>query len=104
MTTILADLTAPGAPTSLQVIANGTKVTGTAEVGQHRHHHQRYRNGTGTATADGNGNFSATLTPAQTNGEALLVYATDKAGNAGVSASVACAINQHSKRAGYRQH
>jgi hypothetical protein len=42
----------------------------------------------GTATADGNGNFSATLTPALTNGEALLVYATDKAGNAGASASV----------------
>ena len=30
----------------------------------------------------------ALLTTAQTNGEALLVYATDKAGNAGVSASV----------------
>lgn len=88
VTTILVDLTAPGAPTSLQVIANGTQVTGTAEAGST----VTITSGTGTvlgtATADGNGNFSATLTPAQTNGEALLVYATDKAGNAGVSASV----------------
>ncbi len=88
VTTILVDLTAPGAPTSLQVIANGTQVTGTAEAGSTVT--ITSGNGTvlGTATADGNGNFSATLTTAQTNGEALLVYATDKAGNAGVSASV----------------
>ena len=88
VTTISVDLTAPGAPTSLQVIANGTQVTGTAEAGSTVT--ITSGNGTvlGTATADGNGNFSATLTTAQTNGEALLVYATDKAGNAGVSASV----------------
>jgi VCBS repeat-containing protein len=87
-TTITVDLTAPGAPGSLAVITNGTHVTGTAEAGSTVTITTSTGTVLGTATADGSGNFNATITPAQTDGGSLLVYATDKAGNAGVSASV----------------
>ncbi|MDP5160239.1 BapA/Bap/LapF family large adhesin, partial [Enterobacter ludwigii] len=87
-TTITVDLTAPNVPASLAVITNGTHVTGTAEAGSTVTITTSTGTVLGTATADGSGNFNATITPAQTNGESLLVYATDKAGNAGVSTSV----------------
>lgn len=91
-TTITVDLTAPGAPGSLAVITNGTHVTGTAEAGSTVTITSSTGTVLGTATADGSGNFNATISPAQTDGESLLVYATDKAGNASLSASVTAPV------------
>jgi len=87
-TAITVDLTPPALPTTLAVITNGTHVTGVAEAGSTVTITSSTGTVLGTATADGNGNFNAIITPAQTGGESLLVYATDKAGNAGTSASV----------------
>jgi len=88
VTSIVVDLTPPPAPTGLAVITNGTHVTGTAEAGSTVTITTSTGTVLGTATADGSGNFNATITPAQTGGESLQVFATDKAGNAGASASV----------------
>ena len=88
VTTITVDLTPPAVPSGLAVITNGTHVTGTAEAGSTVTITTSTGTVLGTAVADGSGNFNATISPAQTGGESLVVYATDKAGNAGVSASV----------------
>ncbi|OAE47742.1 Ig-like domain repeat protein [Enterobacter cloacae] len=86
--TINVDLTPPPAPVGLAVITNGTQVTGTAEAGSTVTITSSTGTVLGTAIADGSGNFSATITPAQTAGESLIVFATDKAGNAGITTSV----------------
>ncbi len=90
--TINVDLTPPPAPTGLAVITNGTQVTGTAEAGSTVTITSSTGTVLGTAVADGSGNFSATLTPPQTGGESLIVFATDKAGNAGITTSVIAPI------------
>ncbi|MBF9835604.1 BapA/Bap/LapF family large adhesin [Enterobacter hormaechei] len=90
--TINVDLTPPAAPTGLAVITNGTQVTGTAEAGSTVTITSSTGTVLGTAVADGSGNFSATLTPPQTGGESLIVFATDKAGNAGITTSVIAPI------------
>ncbi|ELC0818747.1 TPA: BapA prefix-like domain-containing protein [Enterobacter hormaechei subsp. steigerwaltii] len=90
--TINVDLTPPSAPTGLAVITNGTQVTGTAEAGSTVTITSSTGTVLGTAVADGSGNFSATLTPPQTGGESLIVFATDKAGNAGITTSVIAPI------------
>lgn len=88
ITAITVDLTPPVLPTGLAVISNGTHVTGIAEAGSTVTITTSGGTVLGTAIADGSGSFNATLAPAQTGGEALLVYATDRAGNAGASAPV----------------
>ncbi|MBE0229851.1 BapA/Bap/LapF family large adhesin [Enterobacter hormaechei] len=90
--TINVDLTPPPAPTGLAVITNGTQVTGTAEAGSTVTITSSTGTVLGTAVADGSGSFNATITPAQTAGESLIVFATDKAGNAGITTSVIAPI------------
>lgn len=90
--TINVDLTPPPAPTGLAVITNGTQVTGTAEAGSTVTITSSTGTVLGTAVADGSGSFSATITPPQTAGESLIVFATDKAGNAGITTSVIAPI------------
>jgi large repetitive protein len=89
ITSIVVDTVAPGQPDTLAVISNGTHVTGLAEAGSTVTITSADGNTVlGTATADGNGNFNVTISPAQTNGETLLAFATDKAGNAGLATGV----------------
>ena len=89
VTSIVVDITAPGLPTALAVVNNGTRVTGTAEAGSTVT--ITSADGAtvlGSATADGNGSFTVTITPPQTNGESLQVFATDRAGNAGTPENI----------------
>ncbi|HCS0298833.1 TPA: BapA prefix-like domain-containing protein [Salmonella enterica subsp. enterica serovar Typhi] len=85
-TTIIVDTIAPGAPDNLVINATGNRVTGTAEAGSTVTITSETGVVLGTATADGTGSFTATLTPAQTNGQPLLAFAQDKAGNTGIAA------------------
>ncbi|EAT8659775.1 BapA prefix-like domain-containing protein [Salmonella enterica] len=85
-TTILVDTIAPGAPGNLAINITGSRVTGTAEAGSTVTITSDTGVVLGTATADGTGNFTATLTPAQTNGQTLLAFAQDKAGNTSIAA------------------
>ncbi|MEM0570017.1 BapA/Bap/LapF family large adhesin [Salmonella enterica] len=85
-TTIIVDTIAPGAPGNLVINATGSRVTGTAEAGSTVTITSDTGVVLGTATADGTGSFTATLTPAQTNGQPLLAFAQDKAGNTGIAA------------------
>ncbi|MGE1613350.1 BapA/Bap/LapF family large adhesin [Pseudomonas monteilii] len=83
------DITAPAAPSELAINANGTVVTGRAEVGSTVR--VLAADGTtvlGTAVVGATGSFSITLTPAQVDGEVLQVTATDAAGNASGAAGV----------------
>ncbi|EBW3993771.1 BapA prefix-like domain-containing protein [Salmonella enterica subsp. enterica serovar Typhimurium] len=84
--TIIVDTIAPGAPGNLVINATGNRVTGTAEAGSTVTITSETGVVLGTATADGTGSFTATLTPAQTNGQPLLAFAQDKAGNTGIAA------------------
>ncbi|MGT8858800.1 BapA/Bap/LapF family large adhesin [Enterobacter sp. 186315] len=92
VTSIVVDTLAPAVPGGLAVLNVGTRVTGTAEAGSTVTITTSGGTVLGTATADGNGNFTATISPAQTNGETLLAFATDKAGNAGLTSSVIAPI------------
>ncbi|VFS60660.1 HYR domain [Leminorella grimontii] len=83
---ITIDTTAPDAPTGLSVSPSGTRVTGSAEPGSTVTITDADGTVLGSATADGTGSFTATITPAQTNGESLLAFAQDKAGNVGEAA------------------
>ncbi|HCL5073306.1 TPA: BapA prefix-like domain-containing protein, partial [Salmonella enterica] len=85
-TTIIVDTIAPGAPGNLVINAIGNRVTGTAEAGSTVTITSDTGVALGTAIADGTGSFTATLTPAQTNGQPLLAFAQDKAGNTGIAA------------------
>ncbi|MFK3797055.1 BapA/Bap/LapF family large adhesin [Pseudomonas sp. NPDC088444] len=80
-TTTASDTTAPDAPGNLQVNADGTQLTGTAEPGAT----VQVRSADGTLLASGivaaDGTFTLTLNPAQTDGQTLSVSATDAAGN-----------------------
>ncbi|SDT16075.1 VCBS repeat-containing protein [Pseudomonas sp. Z003-0.4C(8344-21)] len=75
------DVTAPAAPTGLQLTADGLTLTGSGEAGAT----VRVLSATGTvlgsATVTANGSFSVTLNPAQVNGEQLSVNQTDLASN-----------------------
>jgi VCBS repeat-containing protein len=83
------DHTPPTAPTDLVVTADGLHVTGTAEAGSTVNITDSNGTVIGTGTADVNGHFDVTpLAPPQTNGEALLVSATDTQGNIGPNATV----------------
>src|SRR5690606_11393262 len=71
---------------------NGTHVTGSAEAGSTVTITTSTGTVLGTATADGTGSFNVTISPAPTNNETLLAFATDKAGNAGLTSSVVAPI------------
>lgn len=83
---IVVDTVAPGAPTGITVNATGTSVTGTAEAGSTVTITSATGTVLGTATADGTGTFTIAISPAQTSAQPLLAFATDVAGNLGVSA------------------
>ncbi|WP_241650322.1 Ig-like domain-containing protein, partial [Rosenbergiella collisarenosi] len=87
-TTTAPDTTAPAAPTDVVVSDDGVTVTGKAEAGSTVA--IKDANGTtiGSATVDADGSFTATLSPAQTNGQSLSVTSTDTAGNASTPVTV----------------
>ena len=86
VTSITVDTVAPGAPGGFTVLNSGGQVTGTAEAGS-----TVTILGTdnvtvlGTGVADASGRFSVTLSTPQVNAELLHVFATDRAGNAGLT-------------------
>ncbi|WP_241587791.1 Ig-like domain-containing protein, partial [Rosenbergiella epipactidis] len=75
------DTTAPAAPTDVAVSADGDTVTGKAEAGSTVAIKDADGNTLGSTTVAADGSFTATLDPAQTNGETLSATATDTAGN-----------------------
>ncbi|MCT4708625.1 Ig-like domain-containing protein [Enterobacteriaceae bacterium H16N7] len=83
---IIVDTVAPGAPAGMTVNGTGTSVTGTAEAGSTVTITSATGTVLGTATADGTGAFTVAISPAQTSAQPLLIFATDAAGNTGVSA------------------
>jgi VCBS repeat/type 1 secretion C-terminal target domain (VC_A0849 subclass) len=83
VTTVTVDLTPPAKPTDLAVNGTGNQVTGHAEANSTVTILSSTGTVLGTGVTDGLGNFTATISPAQTNGEALQAYATDVAGNQG---------------------
>jgi len=86
ITSITVDTIAPGTPGGFTVLNSGGQVNGTAEAGS-----TVTILGTdgvtvlGSGAADGSGRFSITLSTPQVNAELLHVYATDKAGNVGLT-------------------
>ncbi|QXT35501.1 BapA prefix-like domain-containing protein [Sphingomonas sanguinis] len=79
-TVIAPDLTAPLAPIGT-VAGNGTSLTGTGEAGATVTIRGPGGAVIGTALVDANGNFTATLNPAQANGQLLTLTQADAAGN-----------------------
>ena len=86
VTSITVDTVAPGAPGAFTVLESGGRVNGTAEAGS-----TVTILGTdnltvlGTGVADATGRFSIALSTPQVNAELLHVFATDRAGNAGLA-------------------
>ncbi|WP_047149719.1 Ig-like domain-containing protein, partial [Pseudomonas sp. TJI-51] len=83
------DITPPVTPSELVISADGSVVTGRAEVGSTVR--VLAADGTtvlGTAVVGATGSLSITLDPAQLNGEVLQVTATDAAGNASTAGTV----------------
>ncbi|WP_241613941.1 Ig-like domain-containing protein, partial [Rosenbergiella epipactidis] len=81
------DTTAPAAPTDVTVSDDGATVTGKAEAGSTVTIKDADGNTIGNATVAADGSFTATLDPAQTNGETLTVTATDAAKNTSAEAT-----------------
>ncbi|WP_241576845.1 Ig-like domain-containing protein, partial [Rosenbergiella collisarenosi] len=75
------DTTAPAEPIGIVVSDDGVTVTGKAEAGSTVA--IKDANGTtiGSATVAADGSFTATLSPAQTNGQTVSATATDAANN-----------------------
>ncbi|WP_106408079.1 BapA/Bap/LapF family large adhesin, partial [Acinetobacter piscicola] len=82
------DITAPNAPTDLDVIAEGTSVIGKAEPNSKIIIKDATGTVIGTGTTDANGNFTVGISPAQKNGEELKVSAQDAANNTSPEAPV----------------
>ncbi len=80
------DITAPAAPT-VSVNANGTAVTGTGEPGARVTITDPDGMNIGSATVAADGRYSATLNPAQVDGERLEARQADAAGNVSGAAS-----------------
>jgi len=95
VTSITVDTVAPGAPGGFTVLNSGGQVNGTAEAGS-----TVTILGTdnvtvlGTGVADATGKFSITLTTPQVNAELLHVFATDRAGNAGLTVDLRMPYSQ----------
>ncbi|WP_367268647.1 BapA/Bap/LapF family large adhesin [uncultured Sphingomonas sp.] len=79
-TVIAPDLTAPLAPIGT-VTGNGTTLTGTGEAGATVTIRGLGGVVIGTALVDANGTFTASLTPAQANGQVVTLTQVDAAGN-----------------------
>ncbi|MCL2894276.1 Ig-like domain-containing protein [Brenneria sp. MC1SB4.1] len=84
---IAPDLTAPAAPTDLQVSADGASISGTVEAGSKVSITDATGNALGEVTVGEDGHFTVPLSPALTNGEAINVVASDAAGNASTAAT-----------------
>ncbi|KQM73858.1 BapA/Bap/LapF family large adhesin [Sphingomonas sp. Leaf20] len=80
------DITAPGAPIA-QVGADGGTVTGTGEPGATVVVRTPLGGVVGTAIVNADGSYSVAVTPAQIDGEVLVVRQTDAAGNVSPIAS-----------------
>ncbi len=80
------DITAPGAPVA-QVGADGGTVTGTGEPGATVVVRTPLGGVVGTAIVNADGSYSVAVTPAQIDGEVLVVRQTDAAGNVSPIAS-----------------
>ncbi|HCN64920.1 MAG TPA: surface adhesion protein [Pseudomonas sp.] len=78
---VAGDTTAPVAPTNLVVSVNGLTLTGKGEAGSTVTVKNAAGVAVGSGTVGADGSFTATLSPAQKNGESLNVTLTDKAGN-----------------------
>ena len=78
---VAGDTTAPVAPSNLVVSVNGLTLTGKGEAGTTFSVKNAAGVAVGTGTVGADGSFTATLSPAQKNGESLNVTLTDKAGN-----------------------
>ncbi|MCF5070982.1 hypothetical protein GIW70_22655, partial [Pseudomonas syringae] len=83
------DLTPPATPVGLQLNADGDLLTGSGEVGASVN--VTLADGTivGTGTVGSDGFFQISVTPAQTNGEAVFVTLEDAAGNTSPAATLA---------------
>nr|WP_081673810.1 BapA/Bap/LapF family large adhesin [Pseudomonas cremoricolorata] len=82
------DLTAPDAPVELSVSADGSLLIGRAEPGSQVQVRDAQGTLLGSGTVNGTGSFVVSLEPAQVDGQALQVSATDAAGNTSLSGSV----------------
>ncbi|AYN09065.1 adhesin [Pseudomonas putida] len=83
------DITPPVTPSELAISANGSEVTGRAEVGSTVR--VLAADGTtvlGSVVVDATGSFSITLDPPQVSGEVLQVTATDAAGNTSTAGDI----------------
>ncbi|PKF25861.1 BapA/Bap/LapF family large adhesin [Pseudomonas hunanensis] len=83
------DITPPVTPSELAISANGSEVTGRAEVGSTVR--VVAADGTtvlGSVVVDATGSFSITLDPPQVNGEVLQITATDAAGNTSTAGDI----------------
>ncbi|MFG0756586.1 BapA/Bap/LapF family large adhesin [Pseudomonas sp. TYF_14] len=83
------DITPPVTPSELAISANGSEVTGRAEVGSTVR--VLAADGTtvlGSVVVDATGSFSITLDPPQVSGEVLQVTATDATGNTSTAGDI----------------
>ncbi|CAH5677806.1 BapA/Bap/LapF family large adhesin [Enterobacter cloacae] len=83
---VTVDTVLPAAPDNISVAAQGTPLTGTGEEGATIIVTDASGNVIGTGVVSG-GNFSVALSPAQQDGAALTITATDAAGNLSPEAS-----------------
>ncbi|UFH51530.1 Ig-like domain-containing protein [Pseudomonas sp. KNUC1026] len=77
-----ADVTPPAVLTQLVINATGTQVTGRGEAGATVTLRSASNAVLGTATVGADGNFTASLSPAQANGQLISAVQQDAAGNA----------------------
>ncbi|QXI18036.1 BapA/Bap/LapF family large adhesin [Pseudomonas hamedanensis] len=89
VTVTAPDLTPPATPVDLQVNADGNSLTGSGEVGASVRVTLADGTELGTGTVGSDGRFQITLTPAQTNGQAVFVVLADAAGNASPAGTLA---------------
>lgn len=75
------DTTAPASPIDLLVSPDGLRLSGRGEAGTTVNIRDAAGNLIGTGTVGADGRFDVTLSPPQTNGQALEVTLTDAAGN-----------------------
>lgn len=87
-TVVTQDTSAPAMPTAMAVSGNGLTLTGKGEAGGVVSVARADGAVVGNGSVGADGNFSVTLTTAMTNGEALSVTVTDKAGNVSAAGSV----------------
>ncbi|GGO91340.1 BapA/Bap/LapF family large adhesin [Stakelama pacifica] len=84
---VAPDVTAPATPDAI-ISADGGEISGTGEPGARITIRGPDGAAIGTAIVGGDGTYSADLTPAQRNGEALQVTQTDSAGNSSAAIDV----------------